>query len=140
MGSWLAAWMPLIPALIELCTIEDVTSITAQKAIRAVCRYFGGQMVYIPAKKDDGTSAENIRRVIADAVGDRYAGIILARIMSLYGSFQLYIPQERNAFRLTIALEIYERSGKNGCTMNDLAREYGISFTNAYCATIGKLP
>jgi Mor family transcriptional regulator len=44
----------------------------------------------------------------------------------------LYIPFERTAFRKTIALEIYARYGNDGSNMNDLARDYNISFTHAY--------
>jgi len=116
--------------LILTCTGGGVSSETAQKAVRAICRYFGGQMVYIPAKKENGSSAGNLRGVITDAVGDLDAEKILGRIMALYGSLQLYIPMERAAFRKTIALEIYERY--DGTGMNDLAREYGISTNTAY--------
>ena len=118
--------------LILSCAGDGVSSETAQRAIRALCRYYGGQMAYIPAKKQDGTSAENLRRVIADAAGDGAAEKILGRIMALYGGIQVYIPLERTAFRKIIALEIYERHGKDGSSMNDLAREYNISFTCAY--------
>ena len=79
--------------------------------------------------------AYRLRGVIADAVGDLYAEKILARIMALYGAMQVYIPMEKNAFRETIALEIYERyrGGRgNGPSMNDLAREYGISTDHAF--------
>jgi Mor family transcriptional regulator len=72
------------------------------------------------------------RYILADAVGDSAAEKILGKIMSLYGNMQLYIPFERTAFRKIIALEIYERYGKDGNNMNDLARYYGISFTLAY--------
>jgi len=89
-------------------------------------------MVYIPAKKENGTSAENLRGVLADAAGDSAAEKILGRIMALYGAMQLYIPLERTSFRKTIALEIYARCDGDKCTMNDLAREYGISAMTAY--------
>jgi len=118
--------------LILSCAYGDVSSETAQKAVRAICRYFGGQMVYIPAKKETGTSAEKLRGVLADAVGDSAAEKILEKIMILYGCMQVYIPKEQTAFRKTIALEIYERLGKNGITMNDLARDYHISFSCGY--------
>jgi Mor family transcriptional regulator len=118
--------------LILSCTGEGVSSETAQKAVRALCRYYGGQMVYIPAKKEDGISAENPRRVITDAAGDCAAEQIVRKIMRLYGNTQIYIPLERTAFRKIIALEIYKRYSKNDVTMNDLAREYNISFTCAY--------
>jgi Mor family transcriptional regulator len=118
--------------LILSCTGDGVSSEIAQKAIRALCRYYGGQMIYIPAKKENGESAENLRRVIADAVGDPAAEEIVCRIMRLYGNMQLYIPMERTAFRKIIALEIYARYGNDEGSMNDLAREYNISFTFAY--------
>ena len=89
-------------------------------------------MIYIPAKKENGISARNLRGVLADAVGDYNAEKTLAKIMALYGNTQVYIPMERTAFRKTIALEIYEQCGKNGTTINDLARDYNISFTLAY--------
>ena len=122
----------LVEDLILSCASGEVSSETAQKAVRAICRYLGGQMIYIPGKKENGLSAKNLRGIIADAVGDSYAEKILGKIMALYGCMLLYIPLEGKAFRKTIALEIYERLGKNGCSMNDLARDYHISFTQAY--------
>jgi len=122
----------LVEDLILSCTSSGVSSETAQKAVRAICRYYGGQMTYIPARKVDGTSAESLRRVIADAVGEICAEKILGKIMALYGRLLLYIPDENKAFRKTIALEIYERLGKDGITMNDLAREYRISAAYGY--------
>jgi Mor family transcriptional regulator len=118
--------------LILSCAGEGVTTETTQKAVRALCRYYGGQMTYIPARKKNGASAENLRRVIADAAGDPAAERIVGRIMRLYGNMQIYFPLERRAFRKIIALEIFERCGKGGVTMNDLAREYGVSANHAY--------
>ncbi|MDR0583593.1 MAG: hypothetical protein LBG57_04500 [Treponema sp.] len=122
----------LVQDLILSCTGGGVSSETAQKAVRALCRYYGGQMVYIPAKKDNGTSAGNLSGVLVDAAGECDAKIILGKIMALYGNMQIYFPMERTAFRKIIALEIYERYGNDGSSMNDLAREYNISFTLAY--------
>jgi Mor family transcriptional regulator len=120
--------------LILSCASGEVSSQTVQKAVRAICRYFGGQMIYIPAKKENGASAESLRGVIADAVGDKYAEKILGKIMRLYGRMLLYIPFEEKAFKKTIALEIYQRCGHKGkgIAMNDLAREYHISVAHAY--------
>ena len=122
----------LVEDLILSCTGGEVPSEIAQKAVRAICRYYGGQMIYIPVKKENGSSAKNLRGVIADAVGDRAAGEILGKIMRLYGNMQIYFPMERNAFRAAIALEIFERYGKDNVKMGDLAREYGISLMQAY--------
>jgi Mor family transcriptional regulator len=71
--------------LILSCAGDGVSSETAQKAIRALCRYYGGQNIYIPAKKGNGTSAENLRRVFAEAVGDAAAEKITGKIMRIYG-------------------------------------------------------
>jgi len=117
--------------MIILCSI-DVGSQTAQKGIRALCRYFGGQLIYIPLKNDAGRSAEKIRGVLADAVGDEPAEQMLEKLMIRFGGLQIYIPLERCAFRKIIALEIYERNYNAGIPINDLAREYNISFTLAY--------
>jgi Mor family transcriptional regulator len=117
--------------MIILCSTA-VGSQTAQKGIRALCRYFGGQMLYVPAKKDSGESAEKIRGVLADAVGDKNAETMLDKLMFRFGGLQIYIPLERCAFKKIIGLEIYERNYTKGTPMNDLAREYNISFNYAY--------
>ncbi|MDR1858800.1 MAG: hypothetical protein LBQ69_04955 [Treponema sp.] len=122
----------LVEDLILACTGEGVSSKTAQRAVRALCRYYGGQMAYIPAKKDGGISAKRLRGILAGAVGDSAAEKILAKIMALYGAMQIYFPLERTSFRKTIALEIYERCDGDKCTMNDLAREYNITAMTAY--------
>jgi Mor family transcriptional regulator len=105
---------------------------TARQGIRALVRHFGGQMLYIPLRNNTGKSAEKIRGVLTAAVGEEPASAILDKIMFRYGGMQIYIPFERNAFRKTIALEIYERHHTHGVPVNDLAREYGISFNLAY--------
>jgi len=117
--------------MILLCSIA-VGSETAQKGIRALCRYFGGQLIYVPLRNDTGQSAEKIRGVLADAVGDKDAAAMLEKLMIRFGGLQIYIPLERCAFRKTIALEIYEHNYNKGMSINDLAREYNISFTHAY--------
>jgi Mor family transcriptional regulator len=117
--------------MIILCSTA-VGSEESQRGIRALCRYFGGQMIYVPLRDDAGQSAEKIRGVLADAVGDSPAGRMLDKLMIRFGGLQIYIPLERCAFRKTIALEIYERNFHKGVPINDLAREYQISFTLAY--------
>ncbi|MDR0322350.1 MAG: hypothetical protein LBI28_12685 [Treponema sp.] len=117
--------------MIILCS-SAVGEQTAQRGIRALCRYFGGQMVFFPAKKDSGRSAEKIRGVLADAVGDKPAQEMLDKLMFRFGGLQIYVPLERCAFRKIISLEIYERNFSQGVSINTLAREYNISFTFAY--------
>jgi Mor family transcriptional regulator len=122
----------LVEDLILSCAGEGIASETVQKAIRALCRYYGGQMIYIPVKEENGTSAEKLRIAMMDAVDEGSARTLLARIMRLYGGMQVYIPLERCAFRTTIALEIYERYDQRVLPMTALAREYNISANYAY--------
>lgn len=121
--------LSFVEDLIICCTSKTIPSEQAQKAVRALCRYFGGQILYIPENDNAG---ENILGVITDATNDSIAPKIFERIKNVYGGMQKYIPMERNAFRKIIALEIYKKHGSNGITMNDLARQYGISFSQAY--------
>ena len=86
----------------------------------------------MPLRKEDGESARKLRGVVADAVGGGAAEEIVAKIMRLYGGTHIYFPMERNAFALVIALEIFERYDGNENSMNDIAREYGISTSYAY--------
>jgi hypothetical protein len=109
-----------------------ITPEEAQKAVRALCRHYGGQMLSVPAKKADGKTGSEVYGVIAEATNDRVARAALKKLMALYGGCQIYVPFERSEFRKVIALEIFKRYGKEGVTMNDLAREYGVSFTHAY--------
>lgn len=122
----------LAEEMIIFCANGGVKNDEAQKAIRALCRYFGGQMIYVPSKKDDGKTANTIRGLLTDAAGENTADRVLERMMTLYGGGQVYVPLERSAFRKIIALEIFERYNKGGVSMNDLAREYHITFTHAY--------
>ena len=120
--------------LIASCAGGKITRQESLRAVRALCRHFGGLMTYIPVwgKESEGESARALRGVVADAVGDGAAEEIAGKIMRLYGGAQVYFPMERNAFAKAIALEIYERYDGNGATMNDIAREYGISGSHAY--------
>ena len=122
----------LVEDLILSCTGGGVTSEDAQKAVRALCRYYGGQTVYIPARKNGGVSAENLHSVVMCEVSGDAAEKIVDSIMTLYGSMQIYIPLERCAYKKIMALEIYERNSKNGVAIKDLAREYNISGNYAY--------
>jgi len=122
----------IVEDMILSCAAGGVTSETAQKAVRALCRRHGGLMVYIPSRKEDGESAERLREIVEDATDGDAAARIVARMMRLYGGTQQYLPLERTAFRKVIAMEIFARVGERGVTMNDMAREYGVSFTQAY--------
>ncbi|MCL2197196.1 MAG: hypothetical protein FWB77_06230 [Treponema sp.] len=117
--------------MVLLCA-DAVGGETAQRGVRALFRHFGGQYLYIPLVKENGASAKGILGALADAVGDSPAQKILEKLMFRFGGLQVYIPLERCAFRKTIALEIYERNYSKNESINNLAREYNISFNLAY--------
>jgi Mor family transcriptional regulator len=117
--------------MIEGCG-EVVDRDAAMKAIRELCRYFGGQLVYIPVHKTTGKTTEELHGVLRDAVGDREAGLILEKIMALFGGYQIYIPMEKKAFHQLIVQEIYEKYDGINKTIGDLCREYGMSFNTIY--------
>jgi Mor family transcriptional regulator len=121
----------IVGELIESCS-GTVDRAVAIKAIREVCRYFGGQMVYIPVHKTTGKTTEELHGLLRDAVGDRDAGLILEKIMALYGGNQIYIPMEKKAFRPIIAREIYEKYDGINKTIGDLCREYDMAFNTVY--------
>ena len=121
----------VIADMIEGCT-GLVGKPVAVKAMRAVCRYFGGQLIYIPVTKTTGDTTGELRGVLVDAVGDAAGEKILDKIMSLFGGVQIYIPMEKGAFRDIIAGEIFERYDNDKKKVRDLCREYGISFAQVY--------
>ena len=104
----------------------------AVKAVREVCRHFGGQLVYVPAHKTTGHTTEELRGILRDAAGDPGADLLLEKLMALYGGCQVYIPMEKKAFRRMIALEIYEKFDGINNTLGDMCREYHISFNTVY--------
>ncbi|MDR2942793.1 MAG: hypothetical protein LBV17_09410 [Treponema sp.] len=111
------------------CLMEQES---ARRGLRALCRYFGGQLLYIPQDKIDGESAEKIRGVLADEVGDADAEKIIEKLMAFYGGIQLYIPLERTGFKKDIANEIYEKYDGTNESMSELCRNYNLSFAQVY--------
>jgi Mor family transcriptional regulator len=112
------------------CTVADRA--VAVKAIREICRYFGGQYVYIPKHKTGGKTVEELYGLLRDAAGDSEAGRMLEKLMALYGGYQIYIPMEKKAFHQLIVREIYEKYDGINATIGDLCREYGLSFNTVY--------
>ena len=106
---------------------------TAVKGIRAICQYFGGQMIFLPKFKRSGSkTAEQVFGILADAVGDGTAETMLEVLMSQFGGVQLYIPQEVRAFRDEVAMEIYEKYDGTDESRGEICREYKIAFTQIY--------
>lgn len=106
---------------------------TAVKGIRAICQYYGGQMIFLPKfKRDNSKTAEQIFGILADAVGDGTAETMLEVLMSQFGGVQLYIPQEVRAFRDEVAMEVYEKYDGTDESRGEICRAYKISFTQIY--------
>lgn len=106
---------------------------TAVKGIRAICQYYGGQMIFLPKfKRDNSKTAEQFFGILADAVGDGTAETMLEVLMSQFGGVQLYIPQEVRAFRDEVAMEIYEKYDGTDESRGEICREYKIAFTQIY--------
>lgn len=106
---------------------------TAVKGIRAVCRYYGGQMIFLPRFKRNGSkTAEQLFGILADEVGDGTAETMLDTIMAQFGGVQIYIPQESRAFRDEVAKEMYEQYDGTDESRGELCRKYGITFTQIY--------
>lgn len=105
---------------------------SARRGVRALCRVFGGQLLYVPVSKTDGKAAERIRGVLADEIGGADAEKMLERLMTFYGGLQVYIPQETSGFARDIMLEIYEKYDGTKDSMNALCVEYGVTYTYVY--------
>ncbi len=106
---------------------------TAVKGIRAICQYFGGQMIFLPKfKRSDSKTAKQVFGILADAVGDGTAETMLEVLMSHFGGVQIYIPQEARAFRDEVAKEIYEEYDGTDESRGALCRKYKITFTQIY--------
>jgi Mor family transcriptional regulator len=104
----------------------------AVRGIRALCKYFGGQYIYIPVHKANGKTTEELRNVLRDAAGEQAGALILEKLMALFEGVSVYIPQEKKAFHRLIAQEIYDRYDGIGNTIGDFCREYGMSFNTVY--------
>lgn len=125
--------LDIVREMVNLCCNYGVERDSAITGIRAICAYFGGQQIYLPRTKLDGSNiAEQLRGILADALGDRDGDKVLDVLMRFFGGVQLYIPMESRAFRKEIAYEIREKYDGNMETMRDLCREYRMSFTQMY--------
>lgn len=106
---------------------------TAVKGIRAICRHFGGQLLYLPRyKKDESDTAEQFWGILADAVGDADADVLLEVLMGQFGGVPLYIPKEDRAFRNEMAKEIKAEYDGTKQKRGELCRRYNMSFTQLY--------
>ena len=117
--------------LVDACC-KTIDMETAVKGVRKLCLYFGGALYYIPRNKKNGRSLEEMSEVLHNAVGSHAAEIIINKLMSLYGTLQVYIPLEKTAFEDIIAEEIYHRQTVENVYMREMCRDYHLCFTKVY--------
>ncbi len=104
----------------------------AVRAVRAVLRYFGGQLIYFPAYRESSKHLDQLRGVLADEIGDADAGRFIGAWTRVFGGGQMYMPLEHVAFRDEIADEIYQRYDGTMDRMSDLCREFRTSYVQIY--------
>lgn len=104
----------------------------AVRAVRAVLRYFGGQLIYFPAYRESSKHLGQLRGVLADEIGDADAERFIAAWTRFFGGGQMYMPLEHVAFRDEIADEIYRRYDGTMDKMADLCREFRTSYVQIY--------
>lgn len=118
--------------MIDACTVPVADRVVASRAIRAICKWYGGQLISIPRSRTNSTTVDELRGVIADEVGDPNAEKVVSCLVQLFGGMQLYIPMESRAFSREIAREIHARYNGTQESMRELCREYKISYMQIY--------
>ncbi|QQO10324.1 Mor transcription activator family protein [Breznakiella homolactica] len=123
----------LVQEMILACEEALGNKDTAVRGVRAICKWFGGQLIYIPRSKTEGAkNSEKLKDILFGALGEKDGAVMLKKIMAYFGGVQLYIPIEQRAFKKEIAQEIYDRYDGTQESMRRLCREYGISFSQVY--------
>lgn len=106
------------------CLDGVVSKQDAIKAVRILLKELGGQLVFFNQRS---RTAKCLLKLLPQIPNN-----ILQKWMDTFRGNQIYLPFERNAFRKTIAQEIYKRyDGSTDCLFN-LVHEYGISYTQVY--------
>ncbi|MCL2792237.1 MAG: hypothetical protein FWD87_04025 [Spirochaetaceae bacterium] len=124
--------LSIVEDLMSACEEATGSKEKALCAVRALCKKFGGQIIYIPFKESKKITAEYLRKVLVHSAGESNGEKMLLRIMILMGGVQIYIPMEYRAFRDEIAKEIYEKYDSSRNKMSELCNEHRISFAQLY--------
>lgn len=124
--------LSIVQQMIDACTVPVADRVVASRAIRAICKWYGGQLISIPRSRNNSTTVDELRGVIADEVGDPNAEKVVSCLVQLFGGMQLYIPMESRAFSREIAREIHARYNGTQESMRELCREYKISYMQMY--------
>lgn len=122
----------IIKEMVTHCSNMISDKEVAVKGIRAICKLYGGQQIYLPCRDKESKNSKELLGIFSDAVGDYYGEIMLDTIMFHFGGVQVYIPKEARAFRGEIAKEIFATYDGTTASMRELCREYNISFVQVY--------
>jgi len=117
--------------MVTVVTLAGADRSVAIRAVRALLREFGGQLIYFPAARETSKQVERLRGVLEEEIGGGAEKVIEAW-SRVYGGAQLYLPLEHRAFRDEIADEIYRRYDGKADTMNELCKEYRTSYVQIY--------
>lgn len=123
--------LDIVDDLIAACEQGCKKKETARKAVRAICREFGGGIIYI-SKRQEGFYSSIILTLFEEITDNQIALAMLERVMTLLGSVQIYIPLERTAFKNEIAIEVFEAYDGTVATLHKLKKELQCSFNHLY--------
>ena len=124
--------LSIVAQMIDACTESVHDRVIAVRAIRSLCKWYGGQLISVPRTRKGSDMAEEMWGVISDEIGDPDADKIVKRLIGLFGGMQLYIPMESRAFSGEIAREIHARYNGTTESMREICREYKISYLQMY--------
>ena len=69
------------------------------KALRALSCWYGGQLIYLPRRKEKSEFADELYGVIADAIGDADAQPLYDIMSTVYGGAQWYARGRKSCVR-----------------------------------------
>lgn len=92
---------------------------------RLICRRLGGCDVYVPQHISDTQTCNAFLAAYEEVLGAA-GSWQLQQMLRLYGGSHLYIAQEINAFRQSIAMEVL-KAREDGVSTLDLVRRYKVS-------------
>jgi Mor family transcriptional regulator len=122
---------PMSREMVEVVARAGAGRALAIRAVRALLREFGGQLIYFPSAREHSKQVERLRAVLEEEIGGGAEKVVDAW-SRFYGGAQLYLPLEHKAFRDEIADEIYRRYDGKADTMNALCKEYRTSYVQIY--------
>ena len=113
---------------------HGVEVLEAQRVTRLICRYLGGNDVYLPSYSNGNPICRKIEwcfvRIFGEEQGLREAKNFFRRANGV----KLYIPQELRAFKRSIALEVLasKERGESNIALSERYHVSGRTIQNLY--------